>query len=1490
MRRLTCVLLLVLASNGWAQNCPRGMLQITGPASYVSTASLSALQLTHGFTIECWAQADAASHGGGLVDKGLGAFSPYGIFVDTGGRFFGAVRKSAPIKISSAPIDSFNHWHHLAYVFRPGDSVYLYIDSFEVASSSVKNISAIDSSNDSLRIGLSAMGVSFLGAIDELRLWNTPRTEAQIRSNLYGVVPVSPQLVLYYSFDDGIGYRRVHDFSGRARDGYLQGVNVSIVQSTSPVLDASPGWQLATKEPRIIIPTLRCRGAFDTVIHIHNLGPRPESIRKYAFYKGTAFSIISSFPIPLPADSSYYAPIVLHFEPSIGGTFEDTLSIIDSSECGGTLQIGVRAVYDSVGLAFSPSVLDFDSVLNCDLPKVATVTVTNVSVTDSITLVAPSLPQGLMLLNKFPRKLAKSESMIDSFVLLPGTRGPTSMQAGVLLDKCSRLAVLNVKALRQQPEWSLPNAVDFGNIASDLAGISRDTMIVATNTGNVTTAIQAVTTTDTILTILDQRKSVLRSPGDTVQIRIRIKPQGCGYVTARLHVNGRMCATDTASVVSMNVVAPQPLKIRSFDVGRICPSQSVKRIVTVSNPNDQPVRLDTTVFSKNNIFFTPPFYPNLIAPHDSISLEFLFQPALDGDYVDTAFLQMSPCGTAVAVLRGSRGYSGLTFGTSVLSFGRGCDTTSVTRTIALTNSGARSITIIDTQRFGSSHFHVLPVQLPLTLNPGEVRPFKVVYTPNINVADTGSLILIASEGCPAVRLSIVGSREFAHAKVSPPVLDFDTTCPGFSTVRTIGIQNVGLDSIDIRSAIVSGHGFTLDSAPLSIGDSGKIIIRYTAYSIGSDTGTLLLTLDDCGTTVLLPLRGTTGPGASLALSDTSIDFGDVKAGDSSVRCLTLHNIGCNALSISIESLGVSVFSSTALPKSLAAGDSVQLCITFKPITYGNVLQSVRITSNSAPARTITLRGTGRAPDVRVAERMLDFGYVLRGTSKSLRVHIANIGNDVVSITTAQKYNEYGVASPVILEASASDSITVTFYPNPSTGLLLDTLSILWNGHYDTVYLRGQGTEKGMIPSATALNFGDVHVTDSRTLPLYITATQDFPTITSVMMLAGSSGAFTDSAIVPRPIQGDQDTFTIGVKYNPLREQRDIGYLLVSDGTTVDTVLLAGRGVEAHVQVNAVEVDYGPDTIGVPLALQPLRITNTGTYRMFVNALQIGPDFGATLDPSDPILPDSSRAYTITFLPTRARRVVDSLYITTTSPDKIAPIAFAGTGVYPAGTGPSFGYSVASTQTQPGERDTIPVSMFGTRLSKIDADSLILELTFDPSMVLMHGIVSATPSRMIRTSDSTIECDIRTNTFDSGSLFALDAEALLGPNPTSYIHIRKAEPAADVAESVTDGLYQVIDCGGSEHGVVFGNGYKVQSISPNPANDRLSLSYQLGFDGPVAIDLCDALGRNSKHIERQRERAGAHTELLDVSTLPEGRYVYRIESLDFKSCGSVLLVR
>ena len=236
------------------------------------------------------------------------------------------VQHSTAIRLT-APVDTLTSWHHFAFVFTPGDSLRLYIDSTEAASAAV-SITALDSNTDSLRIGMGIAGGSWMGSIDEFRIWNVPRSLAEIKQTMDHVLAGSvPGLVLYYSFDDEAGSVRIHDFSGHARDGVVRGSSAEIVPSSSPVVDESPGFRLVAVESNIVIPTQRCKRSFDTVVHVRNLGSTPLYVDTVGFSVGQVFSIVPNSPFTLPADSNAIDSLRLHFEPIAGGRYVDSLYI-----------------------------------------------------------------------------------------------------------------------------------------------------------------------------------------------------------------------------------------------------------------------------------------------------------------------------------------------------------------------------------------------------------------------------------------------------------------------------------------------------------------------------------------------------------------------------------------------------------------------------------------------------------------------------------------------------------------------------------------------------------------------------------------------------------------------------------------------------------------------------------------------------------------------------------------------------------------------------------------------------------------------------------------------------------------------------------------------------------------------------------------------------------------------------------------------------------
>jgi hypothetical protein len=207
MHRATCLLIAISISLGTypatasAQTCTpgtKGALVFDGVNDYVRVPHHSAMDNMANFTFEAWVKAAPTGPGvRALIEHGGG--NPYLLAVTT--NFF--MFLDGILAVQGGPPMLDNIWHHFALT-GAGNSVSLYVDGGLVAIGSYS--SPLNASNGDLYIGASYGGGPFYdhwsGAIDDVRIWNVTRTQAQINnSRLYTLTGSELGLVAYYRFD-----------------------------------------------------------------------------------------------------------------------------------------------------------------------------------------------------------------------------------------------------------------------------------------------------------------------------------------------------------------------------------------------------------------------------------------------------------------------------------------------------------------------------------------------------------------------------------------------------------------------------------------------------------------------------------------------------------------------------------------------------------------------------------------------------------------------------------------------------------------------------------------------------------------------------------------------------------------------------------------------------------------------------------------------------------------------------------------------------------------------------------------------------------------------------------------------------------------------------------------------------------------------------------------------------------------------------------------
>lgn len=210
-------------------------LKFDGSNDYVSVPHVSSLNFgtSTNFTIEAWIRLDGAvgDYAGiaakGEVDINTGEWYGYQLVI-VGQKIAGEIKSpngflgtfNGLIGTSSL-LD--NKWHHVAMsVNRSTGNAKLYVDG--KIETDVTNADAIGgdlNNNVPLLIGSERDKNRYVnGLIDEVRIWNVARTEAEINANMHKEIGTHTNLKAYFKMSDGSG-TSLTDNSGNSNTGTL---------------------------------------------------------------------------------------------------------------------------------------------------------------------------------------------------------------------------------------------------------------------------------------------------------------------------------------------------------------------------------------------------------------------------------------------------------------------------------------------------------------------------------------------------------------------------------------------------------------------------------------------------------------------------------------------------------------------------------------------------------------------------------------------------------------------------------------------------------------------------------------------------------------------------------------------------------------------------------------------------------------------------------------------------------------------------------------------------------------------------------------------------------------------------------------------------------------------------------------------------------------------------------------------------------------------
>lgn len=195
----------------------------TDYASVPDNAALDSIEQTDVVTVEAWVNIHGWDYGWFSI------FDKYEASTDNGWQL--AIEKNAGIAFTTAPgqgvvsgfVPVLNEWTHVAVSYARSEGlVRVFVNGKDVFETPF-SADILDTSGEPLYLSFNPSGLEEYnnGSIDELRIWNVARTQAEIQADMnHALTGSDPGLVGYWDFNEGSGVT-FQDKTANHNDGTL---------------------------------------------------------------------------------------------------------------------------------------------------------------------------------------------------------------------------------------------------------------------------------------------------------------------------------------------------------------------------------------------------------------------------------------------------------------------------------------------------------------------------------------------------------------------------------------------------------------------------------------------------------------------------------------------------------------------------------------------------------------------------------------------------------------------------------------------------------------------------------------------------------------------------------------------------------------------------------------------------------------------------------------------------------------------------------------------------------------------------------------------------------------------------------------------------------------------------------------------------------------------------------------------------------------------
>jgi len=459
-------------------------------------------------------------------------------------------------------------------------------------------------------------------------------------------------------------------------------------------------------------------------------------------------------------------------------------------------------------------------------------------------------------------------------------------------------------------------------------------------------------------------------------------------------------ASGSPGTVTAGTLSPSPSQV-TFGSTKVGSNQT--GTVTLSNGGGTDLTITRATLSGAGFSMSNLALPLMLHAGNTTSATITFAPTGSGNFSGSvAFATTANQANSTVVLPFSG--EGLAPGTlspnpSSLAFGSIQVGSSNSQSETLTNTGGSAVTISQATASGTS-FSVSGVNLPVTLAANQSVTFNAIFAPSSAGAANGALSIVSGDSNSPLSIPLSGTGLAPGAlTANPTTLAFGSVQAGNSTNLSETLTNTGGSTITISQANLTGAAFAISGLILPLNLTANQSVTFTATfkptSAGAASGSLSVVSNASNSQLNIALSGSGATAGQLAVSPTSLSFGNVVVGSSAALngSLTASGAPVTVSPASINS-GEFALSGISLPATLAAGQSATFTVTFTPGASGAASASLSFSSNASNSPAVqTMTGTGTA----ATQHIVDLSWTVAADAVGYNIYRSTTSGGVYTM-------------------------------------------------------------------------------------------------------------------------------------------------------------------------------------------------------------------------------------------------------------------------------------------------------------------------------------------------------------------------------------------------------------------------------------------------------------------------------------------------------------